>query len=42
MVFRIFNLFDTVSRRMEGEEMVFSFIDSNETRTRRIYKYPEV
>ena len=41
MVFRLFNLFDTVSRRMEGEEMIFNFIDGTETRTKRICKYPE-
>lgn len=41
MVFRLFNLFDTVSRRMEGNEMVFTFINGTETRTKRICKYPE-
>ena len=41
MIFRLFNLFDTVTRRMEDEEMVFTFVDGSETRTRRICKYPE-
>ena len=41
MIFRLFNLFDTVTRRMEGDEMIFTFIDGSETRTKRICKYPE-
>ena len=41
MVFRLFNLFDAVTRRMNGEEMIFTFIDGIETRTRRICEYPE-
>tara|TARA_Y100001947_G_scaffold102952_1_gene88023 strand:+ start:249 stop:869 length:621 start_codon:yes stop_codon:yes gene_type:complete len=41
MVFRLFNLFDAVTRRMNGEEMIFTFIDGIETRTRRICQYPE-
>ncbi len=40
MIFRLFNLFDTVSRKMDGEEMIFTFIDGTETRTERICKYP--
>ena len=41
MIFRLFNLFDTVTRRMDGDEMIFTFIDGSETRTKRICKYPE-
>lgn len=41
MNFRLFNLFDTVTRRMDGDEMIFTFIDGSETRTKRICKYPE-
>ena len=41
MIFRLFNLFDTVTRRLEGEEMIFTFVDGSETRTRRICKYPK-
>ena len=41
MTFRLFNLFDTVSRRMDGEDMIFTFIDGEETRAKRICKYPE-
>ena len=41
MVFRLFNLFDTVFRKMLGEEMIFTFIDSIETSTKRICQYPD-
>ena len=41
MTFRLFNLFDTVTRRMDGDEMIFTFVDGSETRTKRICKYPE-
>ena len=41
MTFRLFNLFDTVSRRLEGEDMIFTFIDGEETRAKRMCKYPE-
>ena len=41
MIFRLFNLFDTVSRRMVGEDMIFTFVDGGETRAKRICKYPE-
>ena len=40
MTFRLFNLFDTVSRRMDGEDLIFTFIDGEETRAKRICKYP--
>ena len=42
MTFRLFNLFDTVTRRMDDEEMIFTFIDGVETRSKRICKYPEI
>jgi hypothetical protein len=41
MVFRLFDLFDTVFREMRGEEMIFTFVDSTETRTQRICHYPD-
>ena len=41
MVFRLFNLFDTVFRKMRGEEMIFTFIDGIETSTKRICQYPD-
>ena len=41
MVFRLFDLFDTVSRKMAGDQMVFTFIDGTEVRTRRICHYPD-
>lgn len=40
MVFRLFNLFDTVFREMRGDEMIFTFIDGTETRTQRLCRYP--
>lgn len=40
MVFRLFDLFDTVFREMRGEEMIFTFIDGIETRTQRLCHYP--
>ena len=40
MVFRLFDLFDTVSRRLSGEEMVFTFVNGVETRTKKICHYP--
>ena len=40
MVFRLFDLFDAVSRRRSGEEMIFTFIDGTETRTQRLCHYP--
>ena len=41
MAFRLFDLFDAVTRRMNGEEMIFTFIDGVETRTERICQYPD-
>jgi len=41
MVFRLFDLFDTVFREMRGEEMIFTFVDGTETRTRRLCDYPD-
>ncbi len=39
MVFRLFDLFDTVFREMRNEEMVFTFINGNEISTKRICQY---
>ena len=41
MVFRLFDWFDTVTRRMQGENMIFTFIDGVSTRTERICEYPQ-
>ena len=41
MVFRLFNLFDTVFRKIRGEEMIFTFVDGIETSTKRICQYPD-
>ena len=40
MIFRLFRLFDLVTRKMEDEEMIFTFVDGIETRTKRICQYP--
>ena len=40
MVFKLFRLFDVVTRKMEGEEMIFTFVDGIQTRTKRICQYP--
>jgi len=41
MVFRLFDLFDTVFREMRGEEMIFTFADGVETRMERLCRYPK-
>ena len=41
MVFRLFNLFDTVFRKIRDEEMIFTFVDGIETGTKRICQYPD-
>ena len=41
MVFRLFDWFDTVTRKMDGEDMIFTFIDGIATRTERICQYPQ-
>tara|TARA_B100001287_G_scaffold245195_1_gene222313 strand:- start:126 stop:773 length:648 start_codon:yes stop_codon:yes gene_type:complete len=41
MVFRLFDWFDTVTRKMDGENMIFTFIDGTSTRTERICEYPQ-
>ena len=41
MVFRLFDWFDTVTRKMDGEYMIFTFIDGIATRTERICQYPQ-
>ena len=41
MVFRLFDLFDTVFREMRNEQMIFTFINGIETSTKRICQYPE-
>ena len=40
MIFRLFDLFETVSRKMRGDKMIFTFIDGTEILTRRICHYP--
>ena len=42
MVFRLFDLFDTVFREMRGEEMIFTFADGVETRMERRCHYPDL
>lgn len=41
VIFRLFDLFDTVSRHLEGENMVFTFVDGLETRMSRACYLPE-
>jgi len=41
MVFRLFDWFDTVTREMDGENMIFTFIDGIVTRTEKICEYPK-
>ena len=41
IVFRLFNLFDTVSRHLEEEDMIFRFVDGTETRMQRICSLPD-
>ena len=41
VVFRLFDLFDTVSRHLDGEHMVFTFVDGMETRMSRACFLPE-
>ena len=41
VIFRLFDLFDTVSRHLDGETMVFTFVDGTETRMSRICYLPE-
>ena len=41
MVFRLFDLFDTVFREMRGEEMIFTFADGGKTRMERLCHYPK-
>ena len=41
MTFRLFNSLDTVSQRMDGEDMIFTFVDGEETRSKRMCKYPK-
>ena len=39
MVFRLFDLFDTVFREIRNEQMIFTFINGNEISTKRICQY---
>ena len=41
VIFRLFDLFDTVSRHLDGENMVFTFVDGTETRMSRTCYLPE-
>ena len=41
VVFRLFDLFDTVGRHLDGENMVFTFVDGTETRMSRTCYLPE-
>ena len=40
LIFRLFDLFDTVTRELRGDEMIFTFIDGTEIHTQSICHYP--
>lgn len=41
LVFRLFNLFDTVSRHLDKGEMIFTFVDGTQTRMQRACFLPD-
>ena len=41
VIFRLFDLFDTVSRHLDGETLIFTFVDGTETHMRRTCYLPE-
>ena len=41
MVFLLGDWLDTVTQTIDGESMIFTFVDGIETMTERIYKYPK-
>ena len=41
VIFRLFDLFDTVSRHLDDGNMIFTFVDGMETRMRRTCSMPE-
>ena len=41
LVFRLFNLFDTVSRHLDRGEMIFTFVDGTQTRMQRACFLPD-
>lgn len=41
IIFRLFNLFDTVSRHLDDEDMIFTFVDGTQTRMRRACSMPD-
>ena len=40
IIFRLLNLFDTVSRHLDSEDMIFTFVDGTQTRMRRVCSLP--
>lgn len=41
IVFRLFNLFDTVSRHLDDGDMIFTFVDGTQTRMQRACALPD-
>ena len=41
IIFRLFNLFDTVSRHLDSGDMIFTFVDGKQTRMQRACSIPE-
>ena len=41
IVFRLFNLFDTVSRHLDRGDLIFTFVDGKQTRMQRACTLPE-
>jgi len=40
IIFRLLNLFDTVSRHLDSEDMIFTFVDGTQTRMQRVCSLP--
>lgn len=40
VIFRLFNLFDAASRHMEGDDLIFTYVDGTLTRMKRICRVP--
>ena len=41
IIFRLFNLFDTVSRHLDSGDMIFTFVDGKQTRMQRACSIPK-
>ncbi|MEC7078293.1 MAG: hypothetical protein VXX08_09825, partial [Pseudomonadota bacterium] len=41
IIFRLFNVFDTVSRHLDRGDLIFTFVDGKQTRMQRACTLPE-